>query len=842
MPKQPTSFRPEFRPFVLLPAIWASAASLGIALGYLAFWERLTRSLGALSWAGLVAIFLLPLLVLGARWVAFRKTNYTLLSDRIIVHIGALFGDRSVELQLLNITKVEWKSPFLLKKLCSVGHITISEAGNTEQNARLVYVKNPGDIYRLIATNMRAQGFSIERNERLLRQRSGLLGAVVDMGVAGVGVLWALVASAEAIGPLYLVASSRVGSGFARLLSADGGALLEPERLENIQRAVGVLSVLAVGLAAAGALFWAITTFIALTHRTITLYDDVVDYYAGFLSETRIFIPLENLTDTQLIRPIHKRILGLSDLKISARGAGTDMQFQSMPGAQDFARALEKQLDLVEPIALTEKPSASPARRGAESASEAHARQMRAHRFKPVALRAALGPGARALYPLSLILGGLGIPAALGAALNPGALADAANILMPMSFGLLALALIAGLLFATARASIVALATEYSFDGRRAQKTFDFMTRIETKFALDKITMLTILENPLDRLMGTYTIQMHSIGSLESLNFKHIRADKTRLKELMEALSLSPDMPENAPPRMVPGAVLNARGEAQTHIYPKFSLLSAAAAYLPHFLLSAGLAAAGVGALLYYEEPALAAVLAISLSCFFLPALLLWGWARTRATRAELSDEALKVRGGILTYYTKLTAWRHIKSVESIQYPGAKKGALKATVGGGGTLQIPFVRDVFARHEQFNARVLSAVSRPGHNPAGADIAEFQPHPLSEVLYHAQLVASSLLLIPLLPFTMPLVFWRSRRIIYQLAASAIHIERPFLYHRRLSILYAQIDHIESTRTMLNQLFKTRNIEVYTVGAAAEDMVLRGLKAHERVSALIRANTR
>src|SRR5690554_6809267 len=115
--------RPLFRPFVIRPALWMSAASLALTLSYFAVWDSLFLVLGNAAWAGPAVFAALPVLLLIARAIAYRGTDYTIANDRIIIHRGGVFGDRSIELDLVNITLVEWRSPFLLKILYGVGHI-----------------------------------------------------------------------------------------------------------------------------------------------------------------------------------------------------------------------------------------------------------------------------------------------------------------------------------------------------------------------------------------------------------------------------------------------------------------------------------------------------------------------------------------------------------------------------------------------------------------------------------------------------------------------------------------------------------------------------------------------
>jgi uncharacterized membrane protein YdbT with pleckstrin-like domain len=138
-------------------------------------------------------------------------------------------------------------------------------------------------------------------------------------------------------------------------------------------------------------------------------------------------------------------------------------------------------------------------------------------------------------------------------------------------------------------------------------------------------------------------------------------------------------------------------------------------------------------------------------------------------------------------------------------------------------------------HDRLDARL--AISELKSADA-ADEIRFQPHALTEATRHVGTCVLTIVGILVLPLSLPWVFWRSRRTHYRIEQNRIRVDVDLLYRRRSTVLFDPIDHLESSRTFLNQLFKNRNVEVYTVGSGTVDLVLRALDSSERALAVIR----
>ncbi|AWV91290.1 PH domain-containing protein [Bradymonas sediminis] len=803
--------RPLFRPFVIRPTLWMAATSLILMLAYFSVWDSVFLVLGNGAWAGPALLILLPILLLVARAIAYRGTHYTIAKDRILVNHGGVFGDRRVELDLVNITLVEWRSPYLLKLLHGVGHIVIQEAGSAHQNARLVYIEDPQRIYRRIAQNMRTQGFSMQRNARIARQKSGILGALVDMTGFGIATAYSIVVVADSVALAFGRIATNVAASLRPLTQE---AVAQVERVEFIVRIVvfGLSGIIVLGLT-----IWMVFKFIELSRRTLTLHDDVVDYYQGFLSEKRQFIPLENLTDTQLLRPLYKRILGLSDLQLSSRGAGSNLSFNSMPGAEEFAAALELQLDEMKASrqALAEVAAAEDAQGAAGS------RSSRTYTIKPEVWRAATGSLLKLMTLPLIVFASMGFFAALSAMGVDNLGTIGAGMLGTIAiWGSIWLA---STLFSMGRGVLHARATEYSFDGQRASKTFDFLNRQETKFAVDQITSFSILTNPIDRLLGTMTLRLRSVGSAQPLDFQYIADDPNLIAGLEDALGFKPAAPSSDAP-------------SKQAMNPKFTLLEGMKAHLGSFLgAGASVLSAALFIGLVEGSWALAASISVGALLLGLPTYMLWQSLRVGRLRATFDAHTVTVAGGVFRHFSHHTAACHIKGVSTVQYPASSRGALSIATGGGFTMKIDFLPAIRVLHDRLDSLLLDR--RVASLEAGS-ASEFRPNAATEAMRHFGRFALLILPILTMPISLPWVALRSKRTRYRVEGDRIFIELPLVYHYRRSVVFERIDHLESSRNMANKLFGTRDVEVYTVGSSAVDIRLRALKEGEQILALIR----
>jgi uncharacterized membrane protein YdbT with pleckstrin-like domain len=822
-------------PFVWRPFAFAAVPALFVAAVCYFFWTPLSEALleFALILPTLCAI--VPALVLVERVVRYRKTEYEVRPDRILVRTGTLFKDRAIELELENITLVEWKSPYLLRKFYGIGHVTAQEAGSSTQKARLAYIEQPEAIYDRIAEYMRDRGFSMQRSTRVRQEQPGPVGALVDLAGKFIALIYTIMIFGASEGAdLWLLFADDTGPSLLQLILGNYDAFADSEFTVDVLAKMRIGVVVLGALSLLGTAVFLTLTYIDLLRRKYTLHDDVIDYEDGFLSQTRRFIPLENLADTKLTRPIHKRLLGFGDLRVSSRGAGSEILFRSMPRGQEFASALEQLIaktdgfgeravhegrqgeDSHQPVYEIPDSPESPTNGSAHREARVTKRTLKPWATRGVA-SALLG-----LLPATIF-----ILAAPTIALLNGETFEFG----PFSIGGIGALTMAGLAILGAigavsitKTVIVAMATEYSFDHRRVSETFDFLSSRQTKFSVDKITSMSVLRSPLDRLMDTMTVRLRSIGTAETIDFKNIRYDDDLLDALRRTLGLG-RQGYRGPDR---------QKSTQVSFDPEFTVFEAIKASIFGFAFVPLIWALGLWAATLVDGELWPAWIGFGLTVLVAAPYLLWRGVYHRRLEATLFDEHLEVSGGVFFRFRHMAAFGHIKAVESVRYPASSQGDLYLATGGGFSIHASHMADIGRIHDRIDDRLLA--HPPGDRAISADRVDakqdtdlrryvpYAPHPPTELFRHLKYVVTMLTL----PLTGPWVYLLYRGADYRLESTRIFAEIGLVYRRRTTVLFDRVDHLETSRNLAHSLFGTCDVEIYTVGSTSCELVLRSMK--------------
>lgn len=800
---QTLRLEPVWRAFVLRPALIASLPAGLVGAASFFFWQPLQWTLGRYAVAVPALATVAVLATFFSRWIRHAKTNYEIHPDRITVQTGSLFRERTVELELQNITLVEWDSPFVLRFFYDAGHVTLQEAGSSEKPAHLACIANPGRVYERIAERMSARGFSMRRNELVQEETPGHLGATVDLVALQVKLFWIVALLVLQSLPESLTLLVGDGPSLVQLVAGNYAVfseLAEPAVFTRIR-----IGTILVGgstlLLFAG---WLVTLYLDLLHRTYTLYDDVIDYVDGFLNETRRFIPLENLADTRVARPFYKRFLGLSDVTLSSQGAENDIVFKSTPNGRSFAESVER---LVE-----RAPSPTPSELTAASSEPAPAEADLS--LKPSLIRAALG-GIGSI-PIYLLIAGSMI-ASLSLEGDP-----------TLEFGPLIGVGIAGLIVAGVLLSLVAgaagaawsmiraSATTFGFDRRGAHQTFDLISKHEQRFASERITSVTIVRTPLDWLAGTATVRFRSIGSEKSIDFWGIPDRPKTLRTIRDALGVrAPADPDEA--------------RHTDDLTPAYTLYDGIWAFGPLYAPCA--AAVVLGTVLASSAdvpygPQLSAVVAATLLSAAILHQLLRSIFHGRM-RGTLHEQFVEVEGGILRRYTHLAPVEHVKAVESLRYPGSEAGRLTFKTAGF-PIAVGHLPDVEDAHEFVDARL-------GHdrNRLRGSYVSLEPGAWTQGLRW-----SWTLLLGVGFVVVPYVVAYYLRMDYTVGPGRLVADGGVYFDYRTTILHGRIDHIESNRILAHWLSDTYDIRVFTVGSATCDLVFRSVGRETEALELIR----
>jgi len=806
----PTRIQPVWWPFVMRPTLFASVPSALILAACFFFWQPLLSVAGKHLWWIMVAAVMFPLGLLVERLIRYSKTHYELHHDHVVVRTGTLFTERSVELDFKNVTMVEWQSPFFLRLFYDVGHVTVQEAGSSDQPAQLNYIEQPRRVYDHVGERMREHGFSMQRNRQIRRETPGYVGATVDFVSRQFALLWALVLGILQAGvetaPLFLGSDAtlwKLVTGNYDVFSD----MIDPGVFLRARIGIVLIGTILIALI----IGWLVMFFLDLLYRQYTLHDDVIDYVDGFLNETRKYIPLEALSDTEVSRPFHKRIFGLSDVTLSSRGAENAITFRSTPNGPEFADAIERHVDKTPapafeptPEAPTANPEPQPTHKQPETApSTSPSRDFDPIRhLSPNMFRAALR--GVSLYSFGMVfLVFVGLPGALGYQ-SADSVLDLLGIASIAFVILVTLAIVVGVTGIISTGWMIrAWATEFAFDDQGAHYTFDFFSREDRRFSLERITSVTISRDPLDWLAGTMTVRFRSVGSDDDIRFWGIHHSQHTIRALRAGLGLtgSPETPAG-------------------QLTPDYTFADGLRAAGPTYLIGSLIPAVWIGLFAYFDfqtggiGPAL--VFAISLAVVLFHQAERWLY-HSRIT-GDLDSDYLEVAGGIFRRFRHFAPLQHVRSVKTARYPGSTHGSITFRTAGF-PLKVDHLPDLDDLHQTVDRALGLSDRSPGdaHNPKA-----FQPGAGTQALRW-----SWLLFIGIGLFVVPYIYAYFRRASYQLEPRRMIADTGLYYDVRTTVLFAKIDHIESSRIFAHHFSDSHDIEVYTEGSRSCDLVLRAV---------------
>lgn len=824
------TIKPVFAAFVLRPALqFACLFTILTSSTFSFILEPESRT------PGIAALFVLITIagIVGyalSHLSRFRKTSYNFYPDRIVLHTGGLLDYKTVDLQIKNITQVSASIPYLEHRFFQTGHVFIQAAGSADTEIAMQSILNPLAFYNEVAARMQQNGFAITRQNKIQEEQPGLLGTFVQFGEVGVSFGFAIA---------YLAFS------FLTNLLSSGSA----DDASKIASSINFFSVISIALTTIGILI-ALTAVILraldLTRRNYILYNDVIDYQDGFLNQNFKFIPIENLADVTLSQSFLRRLFDISDLKVSCQGADADITFQVMPRAETFKQNLEqlinqyKQHKLArlaernfehpdaahydvhdtwgqpQPYATPHTPNHAPTHPHFTAAPQPHRALNRPPLELRIDLKRAIG-GSALLYGLFALAAVIAI-LMLTRFIPSNELFDGASTLLVVgAIGLIFCAVTGREAF---RHFIAFQSTRFRVTDTQIGLHHTMFNKHHVEFSIDKITSVSIQHDIFDRLFGTASITFHSIGSNKPIVFTHIPNGYETSQDILERLGLH-------------------KGAITRTLTPAFSAASAVRAHL-------GTCAEIIIWLLASLIFAIYMPISVIQFAIVLPLLLglyLYKEAVYKKTRLEIFQSHLHLRTGLFKITNAYTGFNHIKHVQTARYFDTTTGVLRLTVAGGTLHQLPYLTDVDAHHEQFDALLYNFPAKPVHQPA-----HFTPTPIASAQRATpnamtQTLLVSVLLFPLialLPITLPITSIRTRRFRYTAESQRISAVWGRLYPTRQTILYNRIDHLTTNRNFLNSIFKNGSIGIATTGSTGTDLTLHDLNNHTEIYEAIKQN--
>ena len=528
--------------------------------------------------------------------------------------------------------------------------------------------------------------------------------------------------------------------------------------------------------------------YLDLKRRVYSVYDGLLEYHEGFLTQNDAFIPMENLSNSEVTRGIVERLTNLYQVKVSCQGAGQEILFRHLEHGAELDRVIGELIDRqsVPSSPATDTVTAESAPREGRSK---HSRQPAAERDTETTASFKMH-GLRTMTPYLLSL-----------------------ILLPVLVILFPLLIILAIF--VVRDLIKMKNTTYNLMRNSVKEEFALFVSKTREFTTDKITGVTFRESFIDKWFGTCSIEFWSIGAGEEITFCNIPKD--------EGLQ---------------GLVLGKAGiRTQNAVYSidsQFSAPRMLLANIPAILLMVVSVAVFFG--LAIALHGLFATLPLAVVVFVILAYLYRRYYYMRSSITLYGDCLEFVRGLVIRKRT-CALYPNVKDISTIKYPGLNNGSMRVNVAGekilqtkNGEVRIPYgftvhyVPDILNKDDVFDSLLLGSES--ALEPAAPVMSARKA--AGNTVFVVVLV-SLILVIPvvLLPITVAIAIWRARLVRYIIEPDRVLMRKGVLYRKQTSIIYDRIDHIQTGQGPLNKFFKNGNITINTAGSSKPELVLRDL---------------
>jgi membrane protein YdbS with pleckstrin-like domain len=721
----------------------------------------------------------------------FRKERYEVHADRIVVHRGGLLSDEELEVHYANITHVKWIRPWLSHKLFGVGDVYIEVAGSGAGAISFRSIADSDEAQAEIRRHMQ-QAFSMSTDELLHEEGPSGIGILIDVPVKSA---WAI-----------MFGAIMFGAELAPLLqeAAEAG-IHEIVSLDWLMQHVGWL-LLAIPIGAIAAAFTTLRC-LDLKRRTYRVYNGVIEYHEGFLTRNDAFMPVENLSNSEVTRGVVERITNLYHVVVSCQGAGQEVSFLYLRRGPELNAVLDKLIDqaevssAVEPavVALTDSAATG------ETAADEIVNEV-------IGEKEALPPP----LPREVTCPDLTYRMHIGRSLVP-------MLIYLIFIPLLIFAPYVLIIFAyqIGMRVIRIIRTTYTLRRSSVEERFAFVRVEQREFSREKITGVVFRENLIDRMFKTVTIQFWSIGAGKEIMFRNVRKTDELFTAVRERTGVTFDAPVDT-------------------IQSEHGLGRYLGANLIGHTILVSLAIVTVAGAVYMGEP-LYGLLAVPL--LIGPILgYVWGVFFYRTSTLELHEQGMIFRRGIINRVETRAAYSNVKDISTLKIPGYDAGAMRFNVagersignaGGGGGIPygvtMRYVPELKNKDELFDYDILAR----GDVPASQEDTYIEARKAWKNTLAATLLFCIIVfpLIVLLPIILPIALYRASLVRYRIEPGRVLMQRGRMFRQQTSILFSRIDHIQTGRGALNKLFGNGNITISTAGSSRPELVLSAVVDHE-----------
>lgn len=736
----------------------------------------------------------------------FQKEGYQITDNRIIYTSGGIFSDKKTELNIRNITNVTLTLPFIENLVFGTGHINIESAGSGDSEIKLMSVSDPHKHYDSILAAMRKNGFQLNQEELLHQQQPNKKVIVLEVGKF-------------IIGNLLLI--SFLGPTVVSFTDFDKLTLAFVFGIIGLSIIIQILAIV-------------IRSFDIL-NRKYCVYNDSLVYTEGFLTKRHSTLPLEKFSDSEYTQGLLQQILGLYTIKLSARGSTNQISFNYLSNGKHLESIIDSAINKFS----TSKTKSPDAKQVVNNPSTYHQEfdTTATLEFKPQLLRSII-------LPLSIIF----FIAAMG--LFAFAILDkeSASIIL---VSVIALAAICCLFVGIG--IIRFIATSYSIRPSGFGYSFAFLNTINTQFQAEKTTAVIINRDPIDRILGTCTINIQSIGSGDNIVYKAVKYSSE-----LESLILSKiGYNQKQKPIQKFHSKFNLMTWLSSHIV---GLAVIGMFFMASFLFS--IFVREVAVILFVTAAGVATLLIIM-------SLVIYDGYYYKQLSYELTANFLVVQEGIITLSSKYAVIGFIKDITTVAYPFSNYGSLQFNIAGdihipkdqkkqqrpslqpyyqqqptgftfgSNNFRIDFVDNVHRMDDLVDSYLLEKPQ-----------IDFDQEKAIQGLKgdHVQMTAKPSVINGLPPFILlglfpptwpilliilPLYIWDISVKSYELEQFRVVYKFGKIYKSQTSILYENIDFIEVQQNFVNKLINNGSVNINTEGSNTTEMEIKDIPNYREI---------
>lgn len=588
-------------------------------------------------------------------------------------------------------------------------------------------------------------------------------------------------------------------------------------------------------------------------NTTYRIYKHYVVRSVHFLYRVQNVVPLSRLSDVRIEQSLPKRIPDLTNLTLSVPGMGADVLLENMKQSESIRRFLQERSEQLKGISHKDSRTES-------------ARKKIAPDFKTLLVKK--------LFK-EWIMGVLALFAA-------AAYVEMSGIFLIAGFTTI---LILGGILLPIFPYIRHRINHFAVEGDRVEAIYSFLKRSVTSLSTDKIKGIVKHQDIIHQLMGSFTLEFHSIGSEKDVRFFSVKDhpdSRHLLQNILQNKGVFPD------------------GEPDSQVVPRVTNIGL---YIQHFVQLSLLLIISLllsGASIYgFWHLARSGTLSMASSflggflsiCLSLGLLIGYYWYLNffykNHVSLDLHDSFLVFRSGYFRQSIYYIAYRDIRNVEYTKQPFNKDGWFVIDYAASAsseknnqeyknrTITFRLLSDVEvtapALEQVFSGELASGElakqrkkppthlqqSKQTQRKTGKEDGRMETRPAPNPCMITGIISGIIFPSMLALFILPdLGFQLNRSFLYILGGIAVtggliggiagriasslftysiesnQVTSSFrlLFKRTKSIKFQNIDNIETNRGMFDKLFDTGSIQISTTGGNNVEMNIRYIPDH------------